>query len=102
MLVVGAGGVCQTRAGVFLQLCSCAECVAVSSSRQSGLFVSGRECGGRAGSALRRGGRTASQACQRRKRTNGEDLVVLLRRELSYRILCATAAIVRYAQFILS
>jgi len=46
-----------TRAGVFLLLCSCAECVAVSSSRQSGWFVSGWECEGSAGSALQRGGR---------------------------------------------
>ena len=57
MLVVGAGGVCQTRAGVFQVLCSCAECVVVCLSRQSGWFVSGWECEGSAGSALRRGGR---------------------------------------------
>jgi hypothetical protein len=43
-------------------------------------------------------GRT--QACQMRSRTSGEDLVVLERRELSYRTLCATAAMVRYAQLI--
>ena len=35
-----------------------------------------------------------------RNSTGGEDLVVLERRELSYRILCATAARVRYAQLI--
>ena len=35
-----------------------------------------------------------------RNRTSGEDLVVLERRELSYRILCAIAAMVRYAQLI--
>ena len=40
------------------------------------------------------------QACQMRNRTSGKDLVVLERRELSYRILCATAAMVRYAQLI--
>ena len=34
-----------------------------------------------------------------RNRTSGEDLVVLERRELSYHTLCATAAMVRYAQF---
>jgi len=33
-------------------------------------------------------------------RTSGEDLVVLERMELSYRILSATAAMVRYAQLI--
>jgi len=38
--------------------------------------------------------------CQMRNRTSGEDLVVLERRELSYRILCATAAMVRYVQLI--
>ena len=43
-------------------------------------------------------GRT--QACQRRNRTRGEDLVVLERKELSYRMLRATAAIVRYDQLI--
>jgi len=35
-----------------------------------------------------------------RNRTSGEDPVVLERRELSYCILCTTAAIVRYAQLI--
>jgi len=45
-------------------------------------------------------GRT--QACQMRNRTSGEDLVVLERREVSYRILYATAVMVRYTQLIFS
>jgi len=36
------------------------------------------------------------QAYQRRNRTSGEDLVFLERREMSYRMLYANAAIVRY------
>jgi len=44
----------------------CAECVAVSSSRQSGWSVSGWECEGSAGSALRTGGRRPAKGARGR------------------------------------